>query len=626
MKATIFTSLYRPDNGQVVDAISVLRRIGNSDKLRQQVEFLRASEKDKQSKLKTALPVILWSGAYTRREESGIMEYSGLAVFDFDKVEDIAALKEDVCALPYTFAAFISPSGNGLKVLFRFPLELRDYRDYYFAALDYLAQYNPDRATSDPCRACFASYDNDIYINENAELWDKKQHRVQVTNQPEIITDSGQKFSNLLKWLENKGEYWQEGNRNTYLTKLSAGCCRFGIPESDAADLFMRNFPADREFNEKRIAGYFKTAYTKFRGEYASVQFERSSEAKKWLGIDISTGEDVSEKVLIAEPFKDNIYASDVTDKLWRVYEEGHGLGLSTGISALDAHFNLGRGRLVVFGGIPQHGKSAFANNLMMLQAMKSGIKWQIYGPESYPAEDYYLDLIQIYCGSNVLPGYADQIDKYTYEKAIDFVNQHFIYVYPKDDAPSPDYIIQRFEENIIDKGIGGCLIDPFNQLDNDMKRTGGREDLYISNFASQYKKFGQVNDVFTWVVVHPNSDSKPMKGEKEPPMPTQFNLAGGPMWNNKADDIVIIHRPFRETAPHDTTVLFESKKIKKQRQYGRPGQVELHYEPRTGRYNVSIGGRMYDPFPDTKSSRFSVHEEVIYSSAGRYEKEGDPF
>ena len=604
MKATIFNSLYKPEEGRVFGAQQVLERIRTSDKLRDQIAALRLADKDTAKKLKTQLPVIVWSGAYTRRDEAGITEYSGLAVFDFDKVDDVDSLRAELCADPFTYAAFVSPSGNGLKVLMKFSGELAAYRSQYAAALDYLARFNPDKATSDPCRACFASYDPKLYVNEAAQVWNKVKtdERVQVPASVEVLTDSGQKFNMILKWLENKSEHWAEGNRNTYLTKLSAACCRFGIPEQEAADMFIRTFGTDREFTDKLILGYFKTAFVKFRGEYASVQFERRSGAKKWQGIEISSGADVSEKVLVAEPFKDNIHVGDVSERLWRAYNEGYGMGQSTGFACLDDHFRLGRGRLVVFGGIPQHGKSAFANNLMVLQSIQHGIKWQVYGPESYPAEDYFMDLIQIYCGENVIPGYANQIDKYTFEKAVNFIHEHFIYVYPKDDSPTPDYILQRFEENIISNGISGCLIDPFNQLDNDIQRTGGREDLYISNFASKYKKFGQVQDVFTWLVVHPNSNSAPLRGEKEPPMPSQFNLAGGQMWNNKADDIVIIHRPNRETNPQDQTVIFASKKIKKQRQYGRPGERELFYEVRTGRYGWQQAGHVYDPFPNTRA------------------------
>ncbi len=587
MKATVFNSLYNPEDGKAFDALKVLESIRSSQNLKQQVEALRAEQdKDKARKLKMKLPVILWSGEYTRRDESGIREYSGIAVFDFDKVEDVQGLKAELCADPHTLAAFISPSGNGLKVLMKFSDDLQQYRAHYAAALDYLQQYSPDKATSDPCRACFASFDPDLYLNTESAVFDQlPKPQASVVPSSDVLTDNGQKFSNILTWLSNKGEQWAEGQRNTYLTKLSAACCRFGIPEEEAARMFMQTYPPDREYNEKLILGYFKTAYTKFRGEYASVHFERSSGAKKWQGIDIRTGADVSEKVLEAEPFKDNILLEDVADKMWRIYSEGYGQGISTGMDCLDDHFRLGKGRLVVFGGIPQHGKSTFVNNLMLSQSMASGIKWQIYGPESYPAEDFFIDLVHSYCGANVLPGFTDQVSKDKYEAALDFVQKHFIYVYPKDDSPTPEYIMQRFEENIISNGVSGCVIDPFNQLDNDMKRTGGREDLYISNFAGTYKKFGQVLDVFTWVVVHPNSGISPLKGEKNPPMPTQFNLAGGAMWNNKADDIVIIHRPNRETDPADTSVIFASKKVKKQKQYGRPGEVDLNYDARTGRY-----------------------------------------
>ena len=69
------------------------------------------------------------------------------------------------------------------------------------------------------------------------------------------------------------------------------------------------------------------------------------------------------------------------------------------------------------------------------------------------------------------------------------FVNEHFFYIYPKDDAPTPDYMMKVFTETIIKYNIDGVVIDPFNQLDHDR---GGRDDIYLEKFYNKWKRFIQ--------------------------------------------------------------------------------------------------------------------------------------
>jgi len=241
----------------------------------------------------------------------------------------------------------------------------------------------------------------------------------------------------------------------------------------------------------------------------------------------------------------------------------------------------------------------------MVLSAIMYETKWQIFGPEDYPADDFYSDLCQIYIGINIHAEYGVQCTLEQLNEAMDFINDHFVYVYPENDNPTPEYIMEKFEENIIKLGVTGCLIDPYNQMDNDFRTSGGREDLYASKFISQYKRFGQKHDVFTWVVAHPNTEVKPQKGEIDPPAPNQFNFSGGQIFNAKCDDIIIVHRPFRESDPNSKLVEIYIKKVKKQKQYGVPGRVELEFNPKSGRYLYHEVMKKNDPIEQVFYTKF---------------------
>ena len=56
---------------------------------------------------------------FSRRNRKGLVSHSGLLVLDYDDVEaqNLAHMKEIATSAAHTAAAFVSPSGNGIKVL-----------------------------------------------------------------------------------------------------------------------------------------------------------------------------------------------------------------------------------------------------------------------------------------------------------------------------------------------------------------------------------------------------------------------------------------------------------------------------------------------------------------------------
>jgi len=75
------------------------------------------------SALKCCLPGILWSGRFKERQASAIEEHSGLLVMDLDDLTEASlfTVRKQLQDSPHVWACFLSPSGTGLKVLFRIP-------------------------------------------------------------------------------------------------------------------------------------------------------------------------------------------------------------------------------------------------------------------------------------------------------------------------------------------------------------------------------------------------------------------------------------------------------------------------------------------------------------------------
>lgn len=98
----------------------VLTDIKNQDK--QKAEALAQAYKEdppQYKKLKDSLYGFI-AGAFTKRDAEHCTEYVPLIVLDIDGIEsedDTKAIFETVSICAYTFAAFISPSGHGLRIL-----------------------------------------------------------------------------------------------------------------------------------------------------------------------------------------------------------------------------------------------------------------------------------------------------------------------------------------------------------------------------------------------------------------------------------------------------------------------------------------------------------------------------
>ena len=223
---------------------------------------------------------------------------------------------------------------------------------------------------------------------------------------------------------------------------------------------------------------------------------------------------------------------------------------------------------------------------LALLKSVKEGTKWGIFSPEQDPPDYFYNDLIHTYVGENVDPFFRNQMSEKRYEEAMDFINDHFFYIFPENDSPTPEYINDRFEELIVKHSIKGCITDPFNQLDHHWTKLDktGRDDRYVSAFLNAEKRFAIQHQVYKIIIAHPNASVK-KKSDGNYDYPDTFDIAGGAMWGNKCDDILVAYRPYYSTDKANSEVKFISQKIKKQKIVGIPGEVTLSFDRVSNRF-----------------------------------------
>jgi putative DNA primase/helicase len=160
---------------QTVSALEILDAI-RAGNWRREIEQIRAvyhgNGKDAADTLKKRLPGILWSGTFYRRAEEALKDRNGHLCLDIDKVgqEALDDLRRRIDADKHTLASFVSPTGTGLKVLVRIPLD-RSHRDGFVAAREHFRAAHGvdlDDKPTNVASLCFVSWDPYLYVNHDA--------------------------------------------------------------------------------------------------------------------------------------------------------------------------------------------------------------------------------------------------------------------------------------------------------------------------------------------------------------------------------------------------------------------------------------------------------------------------
>jgi len=572
----MYADLYT-EQSHAVDLSTVFERIKTGSKSGELIKKIRTGlEKKEQDELKKQLPCIVFTGVLPTgpRTDERIESYSNLAILDFDNLtpEQYSQKKTEFTNLPFTVAAFLSPRGNGLKAVIHIKDGLK-HKEYYKAILHEFEGL--DRTNINPSRVCFESYDPDIYINYEAEKYAKvlEEREVKVYKAKDVNVTDAEKFKNLCQWMQNRHEVFASGSRNIYIHKLAGACCRFGIEEFTAKELLHQEYlSTDSDFKVSEMDKAVESAYR--RNTFNSAEFDATNFVDTKTRVEAVIVEDT-------DYVEDVIYGQDVYHEAVKILHKGYESAETTGISELDKLWKWKRGELNILTGIGNHGKSTFLSFIMLNKSANDGTRWGIFSPENYPAHEFYHSLVEMVFGTPCNP-YAHHLpSEELYKWVYDWVAEHFYYIYPKSLAPTPDYIKSRFLELIIKNKITGCVIDPFNQMTNDYSQ--GRDDKYLEGFLGDISRFSLSNNVFMFVVCHPHKLRKNDAGGYD--APDIYDLAGGAMWGNKADNILVYHRPNRHEDPQDSLCELYTKKIRRQSIVGSLGKHEFRYFYNTRRF-----------------------------------------
>jgi hypothetical protein len=569
---TIFKNIFSKEP-HFITVEKALERIKLGASKQLVMEIRLALDKEKANKLKLNLPSICFSGKFgVDRKDEQLIAHSGFIVLDFDDISDLRDKQTEIISKKFVYACWVSPSGNGLKALVKIA-DGKKHREHFQSLQDVFPEI--DRSGINVSRVCYESFDPDIYINENAEVFAKaKKIEKVVVSETENLDDS-ENFRRILKWLTNKNDAFVTGERNTYIFKLASACCRFGIGEESALGLISTEYTVSNDFTMSEMRSAVKSGYRANKNNFGTASIQKEKLVSKTTNYEIDVKKEFTEETGETYRVEDVVYGIDVKDRALYINQNGFDKVLGIGIPQIDYLFKPKRGEITLLTGIGNYGKTAWQKAQLLMRMVMFGEKVATFSPEDVPAEEYFHDYVEMLLGCECTPFNLNRPTNEVYEAAYDFVSKHIFYISAEMLSPTPQYIKEKFLELIVQEKVDYCCIDPFNQMTNDYKGYGGRTDKYLETLLADFSRFARKNDVYFWIIAHPKLMERDRTGNYK--CPDVFDVNDGAMWSNKMDNILVYHRPFAQTDPNNPLAEFHSKKIKK-KSVGRKGFMMLDY------------------------------------------------
>jgi len=287
MIVTVFKNIWDVSEPMYIDVLAVFKRIKDGGSMELINQIRQEKDEEAQDNLKKRLPSILFSGRFSQRKAEYFLEHSGLICLDVDSIEDkdmdwiSDILKDD----HFTFGSFISPRGQGFKVIIKIAPDRQNHRglfqalEKHFNSLLYkftstkknekdikgkivkidetqgdFLRAHIDQSGKDISRVCFESFDPKMYYNPDSDIWiEILEESISETS----ITDVNKILELLQIWIDRQ-ETYVKGNRNRFLSKFTYAACRYSVPAHIMREYLEERYP---DFPNGELKNMVKSAY-----------------------------------------------------------------------------------------------------------------------------------------------------------------------------------------------------------------------------------------------------------------------------------------------------------------------------------------------------------------------------
>ncbi len=555
----IGTALERIKHGKSKDIIEKIRDTGNKD-------------------YKISLPAVLFSGVFEERKDAGIKQHSGFLVLDIDDLSDPAETKNTLSLDSYTYACWISPSGKGVKSLVRINDSAR-HREHFFAIEKYYQKnylIDVDPTGKNISRACYESYDPELYLNEDSEVFtafvseEKKETKPkQEVVKPQEYTDYN-KLNIAASMIRNAAD----GEKHHALynaSRLCGGYIAGGRMLEDEAIRVLEYEISLRDIKDfEHAKRTIKDGINEGKGMpiHEVLTFEKTEQRKQR----IKDG--------------DMKFIAPTDDDFKWIEDFANGkieLGLTTGSETLNKFFRYKR-EFTILNGHSNVGKTTFCLFLMANASIQHDWRWCVYSSENTTASTK-MRLMEFVTDRKV-----HRMNNKELASAYSWVNKHFIFFSNRDMYSFHD--ILAFTDKVREsQHIDALFIDPYNSLKIEMgqhSKIGVHEYHYEA--ASELLNYSVNNELAIWLNTHAVTEAQRRKDpEGYPIAPYAEDSEHGGKWVNRCSCFLTIHRKVQHHDPivRKTTELH----VRKVRIVETGGAPTPLYEPIEFQMNITNTG-----------------------------------
>ena len=255
--------------------ISTILEEIKTGKYKHAIVYLRKSLSEKKeeayNKAKKSLPAFTPSGKFVGgRKLEFLAEYSNCIILDIDKLSAIDLQNASHLAnqCEFTFASFISPSGNGLKILVKINSDKANHKEAFLlvqAHYESILKLEIDKSGKDVTRLCFYSFDENLYLNDNASVFVtsipveiplENSCHPELVEGPQTTEDHEAIYNHCIKFTEKKVQF-VNGSRNVFVHQLACNLNRKGVSLQQALGYILTDFGYD----EKEVTQAVNSAY-----------------------------------------------------------------------------------------------------------------------------------------------------------------------------------------------------------------------------------------------------------------------------------------------------------------------------------------------------------------------------
>lgn len=220
------------------------------------------------------LPAVIFSGVFSNgRSVESLNHYNQLICLDFDYIDDdyFASLFGLVKNIGYTYMAFKSPKGIGLKVLVKVDSTKEMHRNAFNQVRKYYEEQLGISADSTPDvnRLCILSEDNGAYFDQDSIAFNVTPMPIEKAIKIEEKLFNGgmglqARFEKVVDFTNNSKQFFK-GNRNNYVFILTMNCLRRGFSEDETMELILNSeFSHDKRSDIATIKGAYRNNMSQF--------------------------------------------------------------------------------------------------------------------------------------------------------------------------------------------------------------------------------------------------------------------------------------------------------------------------------------------------------------------------